>query len=306
MTVPGIVIAGAPKCATTSLFKWLSDHPHVCPARVKETCYLVDEGSPLLPRENVHSHGLEGYVRQFAHCLPDGIGMEATPDYIDQVTPPLVLASLDPRPKVVFVLRDPAARLLSAYKFYSGHKAALPSGMGFAAYTEALFTGQTFGGKLGPLVSGTLTAGCYAQHLQRWSVALGRDALVIRKFEDLVCNPADFMVALCSDLGLDPAPYGPNYDFFSRNVSYGVRNQRLHRLRNLVANWLPECGYRSVTSRVYRWLNHVPGGYRVTDLDCDALGRVAAYYAPSNAALAEFFGLDVSAWGLCGKGKGCA
>ncbi|BBD09267.1 sulfotransferase domain-containing protein [Desulfovibrio ferrophilus] len=296
MTLPGIVIAGAPKCATTSLFRWLSDHPEICPSLTKETCYLVDRESPLLPGENVHTHGIEGYAGLFAHCPPGSVGMEATPDYIDQITPPWVLASLDPRPLVVFVLRDPAVRLLSAYKFYAGHKAALPAGMGFAAYAEALLAGRTFGGRLGPLVSGTLAAGHYALHLQRWAGVMGREALSIHSFEAMVRDPSAFMNGLCQKLGLDPSPFGPKYDFLAKNMSYGVRSKVLHRLRNTVADRLPEGFYRRLTSRVYRWLNYDPGGYRLTDEDRRALKRVATHYAPGNRELGKLFDLDVSDW----------
>jgi len=40
--LPNLVIAGAPRCGTTSLFSWLKDHPQVGAATVKETFYLMD------------------------------------------------------------------------------------------------------------------------------------------------------------------------------------------------------------------------------------------------------------------------
>ena len=45
--LPNVVIAGAPKCGTTSLFAWLADHPDVCGSNVKEARYFLDPGDPL-------------------------------------------------------------------------------------------------------------------------------------------------------------------------------------------------------------------------------------------------------------------
>ena len=45
MTFPNLVIAGAPRCGTSSLFRWLADHPNVCTSAATETRYLLDADS---------------------------------------------------------------------------------------------------------------------------------------------------------------------------------------------------------------------------------------------------------------------
>ena len=37
-----IIISGTSKAATTSLFKYVADHPEVCPSYVKQTNYFLD------------------------------------------------------------------------------------------------------------------------------------------------------------------------------------------------------------------------------------------------------------------------
>ena len=45
--VPNLMIAGAPKCGTTSLHHYLADHPSVCASIEQESRFLMDEAYPL-------------------------------------------------------------------------------------------------------------------------------------------------------------------------------------------------------------------------------------------------------------------
>jgi hypothetical protein len=45
MALPNLIVAGAPKCVTSSLFQWIADHPEAEGARIKETCYFNDLSS---------------------------------------------------------------------------------------------------------------------------------------------------------------------------------------------------------------------------------------------------------------------
>ena len=42
-TLPHIVIAGAPKSGTSSLHRWLADHPDICSPLADESRYLLDD-----------------------------------------------------------------------------------------------------------------------------------------------------------------------------------------------------------------------------------------------------------------------
>ena len=94
MILPNVIIAGAPKCGTTSLFEYLAAHPAVCPATVKETRYLIDKDYPLYHQERSFlRRGLVGYSEFFQKHIPGlhKIFIEATPDYMYQNTPLKVL-----------------------------------------------------------------------------------------------------------------------------------------------------------------------------------------------------------------------
>ena len=162
MTLPTTVIAGAPKCGTSSLFTWLVDHPEVCGSRFKETRYFLDPDHALLDRRsNYHEHGMAGYSSHFRQC--DGAGakvvLEATPHYLYQRTALEALSTLDPLPTVLFLLRKPSDRTYSEYQFARNNRAVIDRGVTFREFVgmvrreEAFLTGRRQLGLL-PMIAG--------------------------------------------------------------------------------------------------------------------------------------------------------
>src|SRR4051794_41003093 len=68
--LPNLIIAGVSKGGTTSLFRYLAQHPDICPSPIKELRYFepLRYGEPLTP--------IESCARHFEHCTgqraPDG------------------------------------------------------------------------------------------------------------------------------------------------------------------------------------------------------------------------------------------
>lgn len=292
---PDAVVAGAPKCGTSSLFAWLADHPGTVPSLSKETCFLVDRDSSLFSRAllNIHSDGPEAYGR----CFPQGAGLrfEATPDYLYQRTAPEVLASLRPVPEILFVLRRPSRRVLSAYRFFRGPVGILDRAMSFEAYVAALLEGQGADALGHPLVASGLQDSRYAHHLRRWLELLPRDKMHVLLFEDLRADPRAFMHRICALLGLDGSFYD-DYDFRARNRSFQVRSRLLQRLKNRVEPVLADGPLRSLMRWGYRAANVVPHRSRPEEALARPLAALDDYFAPEVEELAAMFDLDLSAW----------
>src|SRR5882672_4560890 len=118
LLVPNVILGGVRKCGTTSVFDWLSAHPRVATSPAKGTEFLMNLDSPYLNRElNYHQHGLAAYERYFRDERHKPIRLDASTRYFDQETARTVLAALDPPPHVIFVLREPAARVLSLFRY---------------------------------------------------------------------------------------------------------------------------------------------------------------------------------------------
>ena len=111
--LPTLIIAGAPRSGTSSVFRWLADHPDVLGATVKETFYFVDPGTHMFDSaKHFLSGGIEGY-RQFfprGEKLPRHV-VEATPSYLYSELAIRELPRIPTRPHFIFLLRDPVSQI---------------------------------------------------------------------------------------------------------------------------------------------------------------------------------------------------
>jgi hypothetical protein len=124
--LPNFIVIGAAKSGTTSLYHYLRAHPDVYMSEMKELNYFVAEqdgsiggrGKETRSKRRVGnwSRGLEWYEHQFAPA--DGFGAigEASPRYTLYPFLPGVperMAQLLPDVKLVYLVRDPIARMVS-------------------------------------------------------------------------------------------------------------------------------------------------------------------------------------------------
>src|SRR5665809_53913 len=122
--LPNLLIAGVSRAGTTSLFRYLGQHPDVCASDVKELRYFTPlrYGDPPGP--------VETYAAHFGGCADTRYRLEATPGYfyggralargIHEVCP------ADSR--VVVSLRSPADRCWSWFSFVKS-RLRIPQGM---------------------------------------------------------------------------------------------------------------------------------------------------------------------------------
>ena len=136
---PNLVIIGAPKSGTTSLFAWLVDHPAVCGSKVKEARYFLDPDDPLFKRSsNFRDHGLAGYEEYFTDCKngKPSLVVEATPVYLYQQTAPEGLSRIEPLPQLVVMLRKPSERVFSHFHFLRDSHARIDSRLPFDEFVR--------------------------------------------------------------------------------------------------------------------------------------------------------------------------
>jgi hypothetical protein len=306
MRLPDLVIAGAPKCGTSSLFRWLDVHPSVQGSSVKETNFLLDRGHPLLdPARNVHDHGLDAYGAFFpenADPGPDGrpLLLEGTTHYLYAGTAPRVLASLPTPPHVVFLLREPAERVYSSFRYTRNNLGVLRPGATFRDFLRLgeggdvrAVTDPRWGGKV-DIWRNDVAYGRYAEHLDRWAAVFPRARMHVFLAEDMWRDPRALLRRLAERVGIDPSFYDA-FPFTRHNESYHVRSTALHRLARRAGAVLPRGLLRAVLRRGYMGVL-ANGRAERTDDEAAALRELRAAYAPHNARLAAEWGLDLSAW----------
>lgn len=306
MLLPDLVIAGAPKCGTSSLFRWLAAHPSVRGSAVKETNFLLDPGHPLLDAaRNVHDHGLAAYASFFPEAGGDGaprpLLMEGTTHYLYQRTAPRVLGGLERPPHAVFLLREPAERVFSSYRYTRNNLGVLRPratfrdfiALGEGGDVDAV-TDPRWGGKV-DIWRNDVGYSRYAEHLARWAQVFPRERMHVLLAEEMWRDPRALLRRLARRVGIDPSFYDA-FPFDRHNESYRVRSPALHRLARRAGAVLPRAGVlRDVLKKGYFGVL-ANGRPERTDDDAAALRELRASYAPHNRRLAAEWGLDLGAW----------
>ncbi len=281
--LPNLIIGGVHKAATSSLFWYLSQHPEICPADLKELSLFTstDQGPP--PDE---------YAAHFRHCGAQRYRLEASPEYF-YGGPSLVarLARTLPNPRVVISLRDPVDRFLSWYRFNKsrGRLDEHESVESFLGRCEQLRAqGRDTVGE-NRWFSG-LSSGFYSDYIGHWFEAFGDDVRVVF-FEDIVAAPRQTVAGLCRWLEVDPGvTEGFRYTVENRTVQYRSRTLQQVVIAMNARNraWFNRHrGLKRTLRRVYYTLNgrdNDPDGQRG---EAEAHERLTKLYAPANRRLAE-------------------
>jgi hypothetical protein len=303
VTLPNLAVAGAPKCGTSSLYRWLADHPRACGSKVKETFYLMDEGHPLLRRgSNFHTRGLEGYAEFFGDCDARArVVFEATTHYMYQRTAIEVLLNLPTRPQIVFMLRKPSERVYSSFRYSQNNLANVRADLTFARFVE--LSKENGGGAALEDATGAsafvlrndIGFSRYVEYVSRWVERFGRERVHVLLFEDLKSNPRAFMKDFAARVRLDPSFYDA-YDFPLKNETFGVRYPSLHRGVRKLNELVPGVGLKGALKKVYVKAQSGRSDNGKTPEDVRALEELEQEFRPFNRRLADELGLNLSAW----------
>lgn len=111
---PDFFILGAPKCGTTTLYNWLSDHQQVSMPG-KELCFLSQD---IFPTDKLSGHipDLAAYSALFQAGAADGkVTGDATPKYLHSDRALSEIRRLSPRPRLIVCVRDPVDLAISLH-----------------------------------------------------------------------------------------------------------------------------------------------------------------------------------------------
>lgn len=112
-SLPDFLIIGAQKSGTSSLFHYLSQHPHIVPCFGKEVHYF-DGG--IFPEKDNYINGVSWYRSNFPLRLNFyKLTGEATPMYLFHPYAAKRIYQLIPEVKLIAILRNPTERAISHY-----------------------------------------------------------------------------------------------------------------------------------------------------------------------------------------------
>lgn len=274
MRKQALIIAGTNKSGTTSLFRYLSDHPQICPSRTKELQFFL-RADP----------NLQDYRNQFPDKPGTTIALEASPQYLDD-GPQVIqrISELLPHTKLIFVLREPVARLRSFFKSYESRASDLVKGYNFHSFVkDALSVGSDANVEF----QRELNRGCYADHLNHWLATFKPSQIHILFFDRLQQDSKASVQDICRFAGLDPYIY-KDYEFAIENKTRQYRFSGFHKIahrlnRSLEPFFNRHRSIKKVIRQIYTSLNENKG----PNSDSGNEEQARVFYRPHNKKLRD-------------------
>ncbi len=201
---PSALVIGAQRSGTTSLFNYVTQHPHILAPSAKEVHYF-----------DIHySRGVRWYRGRFpySHRLrPPAISIDASPYYLLHPHAAERAAGLLPEVKLIVLLRNPVERAYSHYQHeVRGGRETLtfPEAIDreaerLAGEEERLEADPQYYSYNHHRYSYT-RRGIYLDQLERWARFYPRSRMLILQSEWLFRDPAGASAAVYEFLGLEP------------------------------------------------------------------------------------------------------
>lgn len=201
MVMPNFLIAGFQKAGTTSVYRYLEQHPEVFVSPTKELNFFssIVERPVIDPRLTGGMTDLETYRAVFAPGAGHKAIGEASPIYATDPAVPAEIRRLAPDARVIILVRDPVERAYSEYWM------RVRDGREKRSFDAAINDELQAAGDhpWQPDVYRYLASGFYARHLTPYWDCFRPDRLACHLFDDLEANPAAVMHDIFRFLGVD-------------------------------------------------------------------------------------------------------
>jgi len=294
--LPNFFIIGANKAGTTSLHRYVAQHPDVYMSPVKEPMFFAPE-PPEVRRDDPAwratnraqvIENLEEYRALFAGADGERVRGESSTAYLSKPqTPPLIKAAV-PDAKLVAVLRNPSERAFSAYAM---HRQWGVEPLSFAdAVSAELDSGVDVGRK-----RIYVKLGYYGRFLSRYLEHFDRGQIQIHLYEDLIADPIDLVHEVLTFLDVDPA-FTPDLATRYNVTQYEPRSRAVDRfararaVKTIAYRFLPERGLARARELLRRRNSVVP------EFPDDVRRRLVDLYREDILLTQEIVGRDLSSW----------
>lgn len=229
---PNLFIPGAAKAGTTSLHRYLRQHPEVFMSEEKEVHFFTKEWEQTRGGPEAFEKAKQAYQARFAPGTGLPVRGESTPAYLHHPEVPQRIAEHVPDARFVVSLRDPIERAHSDHTMLARTNREDRSFLEVARREAAGDSDHH------------TKRGRYDEHLERYFDTFGRENVLVVLFEDLKRDTRGVLEEIASFLeidaqGVDEIDYetvhNPGGQPRNRLASWLLTDERIHGLaRNLV------------------------------------------------------------------------
>ncbi len=236
---PNLFIGGVYKAGTTSLFSYLAGHEDIGASSKKELGYFIpiQFGESLSPLDEYlfYFKHLKGYDFRYV--------MEASPGYMyggSKIAD--AMKDLLGEFKIIFILREPAERLISFYHYLknsyifaygervSPEQKQFIKDMSFDEYVAQSYSyyNEFREDQSREYYLSGIKYGLYYNYLLGWFNCVDSENIKILFFDDLKYDPQRTLIDICEWLNISPDMY-KDYQFLINNKAITVRYRLLHQ-----------------------------------------------------------------------------
>lgn len=204
-SLPTFLLAGSSKTGTTTIYRYLKQHPQVFLASLKEPGFFTYEG-----RADVHRgirnepfiSDIASYEALFSGIVDECAIGDCSPQTFDEADQATILRikKYIPTARIIIVLRDPLGWALSAYRMYS--RDGIEPCKTFAQAVER---------ERSEVLAGSTTYPRYvwkkspdSQRLRLFLDAFGPEQVRVFLYDDLLNDRQAFMREIFAFIGVDP------------------------------------------------------------------------------------------------------
>jgi hypothetical protein len=207
---PNLYLIGAPKCGTTSIYKYLSSHPDIYASDWKKepNFFNVD-----LTKGVTGIRSAEKYSSLYLDWDKEKYALDASVWYLLSKVAPKLIHQADPSAKIVVSLRSPSIQMVSlhAQRYVGGNEDIEDPEKAFQAESERRGGGRIPRGvhvEDGLLYSEVAN---YPPQLRRYFDVFGRTGVYVIIFEEFIGEPKAEFAKLCRFLDIEPIQ-PPSFD----------------------------------------------------------------------------------------------
>jgi hypothetical protein len=265
-----LIILGAMKCGTTSLFSCLSEHPEICPSVVKEPEFFsgtLNEKYPVKHYEDLWHFDID----QHKYVMEATTGYTKYPAEKDV---PRKILEYGIRPKFIYIVRDPLERIESHYNFMM--------------LSDSNWKDPIDGG-------GLISASKYFMQLELYRNYFGKENILVVDFDKFCKDFSSCIVSICEFLEID---IFPGWDIASQeNVTKMVSVGEYLILRspfNKALKYIPQ----SVKNNGVKVLWKMTGKHNKVRLPLSQRKKIIRILEKDMFLFEREYDFDVSKWGF--------
>jgi len=266
-----LIIIGAMKSGTTSLYKYISSHKKICPCSEKEPEFFFENqshGSSVDKYEDLWSCG-----RKYKYKIEASTGYTKYP-FEKRV--PKRMKKYGISPKMIYIVRNPIERIKSQHKF------------------EKIYFNREKESFIDPKL---IELSKYNRQLQVFiDVFRNKDKFLVLDFEELKERPSDLLDRCASFLGIENTFGIEEQQAANRTPrrKLDLWLSRMGKLKNVIGRRLPQRVRRGL-KRSVRWITPEVEGAEMGPAERE---KIREELRPDIERFSRNFQFDVSKWGF--------